>query len=78
MMWTTALTPRVEGNSPGSEASASCYDLNEQPYRNLYQTASCRNMSQHAGIGFLLGKSQKAPPKIGERRAIPTLASSLR
>jgi hypothetical protein len=33
-------------------------------------------MSQYVGIGFFLGKSQKAPRKTGERRAIPTLASN--
>jgi hypothetical protein len=69
---------RFKPNPPSSGGPVSCCSGPEKPYRNLYQTVTCRNMSQYAGIGFFLGRSQKSTPKTGEGSPIPTLASNFR
>lgn len=59
-----------------SDSAATFTPRAQKPYRNLYQIASCRKMSQYAGTCLFLGKSQKTLRNTGEGSPIPTLASS--
>jgi hypothetical protein len=65
-------------NPPTSGGPVSCCYGPEKPYRNLYQTDACRNMSQDAGTRLFLGKSQKTLWERGKGSPIPTLASNFR
>lgn len=61
-----------------SEGVAKLILQTRKPYRNLYQIASYRNMSQYAGTCLFLGKPQKMHLETGEGSPISTLASNLR